>query len=118
MTYLLKFYRTERGDVPSLEHVRSQTKAHRTRIGRALRGLQEIGPLARRPFAGYVGNGIYELRVPFEGLQHRLLYFFHDRTIIVVTSGFLKNIERIPDAELRRAQTRRLDWLAHFGDRS
>lgn len=88
MTYLLKFYRTERGDVPALEYLRSQPKAHRARIGRALRGL-----------------------------QHRLLYFFHARAIIVVTSGFLKNMERLPEVELHRAQVRRRDWLTHFEER-
>lgn len=116
MTYLLKFYRTARDDVPALDYIKAQTKAHRTRIGRGLRALQELGPLARRPQADYIGNDLYELRVPFEGLQHRLLYFFHERAVIVVTSGFLKNTERIPDAELRRAQGRRLDWLRHFGE--
>jgi phage-related protein len=118
VTYLLKFYRTERDDVPALDYIKSQKQAHRTRIGRALRELQEIGHLARRPLVDYVGAGLYELRISFDGLQHRLLYFFHARTIIVVTSGFLKNTERIPAAELRRAQNRRRDWMTNFGDRS
>lgn len=118
MPYALRFYQAASGEEPALDYIRAQIKSHRAKIGRALRYLEETGHLARRPLVDYVGGGLYELRPIVEGHQHRLLYFFHGQTIIVVTSGFLKNMKRIHAAELIRAQDRRHDWISRFGGRS
>ncbi|MBI5597358.1 MAG: type II toxin-antitoxin system RelE/ParE family toxin [Elusimicrobia bacterium] len=61
------------------------------KIGRALQYLEDTGHQAKRPIADYLGNQIYELRIPVDRHQHRLLYFFHGREIIVVAVGILKN---------------------------
>lgn len=111
MVYRLEFYRTARGDEPALEYIRARVKAHRAKIGRALRYLEELGHSARRPMVDYLGDGLYELRIPADGNQHRVLYFFHERTMIVVTSAFLKNEEKVPMEELARARRRRTEWL-------
>ncbi|NNN07114.1 MAG: type II toxin-antitoxin system RelE/ParE family toxin [Elusimicrobia bacterium] len=115
MTFRLEFYRTMRGDEPALDYVRAQKKAHRAKIGRALAVLEELGPSARRPLADYLGDGLYELRIAAEGNQHRMLYFFHGRTLIVVASAFLKNEAAVPREELVRAGRYRVDWLERFG---
>ncbi len=115
MAYQIEFYRSPRGDEPALGYIRAQVKAHRAKIGRALRYLEELGHLARRPMADYLGGGLYELRVAAEGHQHRVLYFFHEKTMIVVTSAFLKKEDAVPPAELRRAGRHRADWIARFG---
>lgn len=109
--YRLEFYRTARGDEPVLEYIRAQIKAHRAVIGRALRYLEELGHTARRPMVDYLGNDLYELRIPVDGHQHRVLYFYHGRTVIVLTSAFLKNEDRVPPNELARAGRRRIEWL-------
>lgn len=114
--FSLEFYAGPSGDEPALDYIRRQAKAHRAKIGRALRYLEEVGPGARRPQADYLGDGIYELRVPIAQHQHRVLYFLHGRAIIVVTSAFLKNEGRVPEAELARARRRRAVWLERFGD--
>ena len=111
MAYRLEFYRTTRGDEPALDYIRAQVKAHKAKIGRALLYLTDLGHLARRPMADYLGNGLYELRIPVDGHQHRLLYFFHERTVIIVTSAILKNEEKVPPKELMRAWRRRADWI-------
>lgn len=115
MTFALEFYRTPDGKEPALEYIRSQVKKHRAKIGRALRYLEEMGHSARRPMVENLGDGIYELRIAIDQHQHRLLYFFHGREIIVVTSGFLKNVDKVPEAELKRAAEFRVDWLKRFG---
>ena len=114
----VEFYRTVTGDEPALEYIRAQVKAHRAKIGRALSYLEEVGHEARRPAADYLGESIYELRIGVDGHQHRLLYFFHGRTLIVVTGGFLKKAERVPTEELVRARRCRLDWIARYGGES
>ena len=115
MPYQMEFYRTVRGDEPALDYIRAQVKTHRAKIGRALRYLEELGHLARRPMADYLGAGLYELRVAAESHQHRMLYFFHGKELIVVTSAFLKKGDAVPPPELARAARYRADWLARFG---
>ena len=111
MVYRLEFYRTARGDEPALEYIRAQVKTHKAKIGFALECLTELGHMARRPLVDYLGSDLYELRVPVEGHQHRLLYFFYERTVVVVTSAFLKNEDKVPPEELARAWRRRAEWL-------
>ncbi len=115
MSWRLEFYRAITGEEPALDYIRAQVKAHRAKIGRALKYLEEAGHLARRPQVEYLGSEIYELRVIVDQHQHRLLYFFHGRAIIVVTSGFLKNMGKVPPAEIARARKYRADWLERFG---
>lgn len=112
MAYRLEFFRTRRGDEPALEYIRAQVKSHKAKISFALECLTELGHLARRPLVDYLGNDLYELRVPIEGHQHRLLYFFYERTLVVVTSAFLKKEDKVAPAELARAWRRRAEWLA------
>ena len=111
MAYCLEFYRTARGDEPVLEYIRAQIKTHRAMIGRALRYLEGLGHTARRPMVDYLGNDLYELRIPVDGRQHRVLYFFYERTVIVLTSAFLKNAEKVRPEELTRARRRRSEWI-------
>lgn len=118
MPFELEFYRTTAGAEPALAYIRAQAKAHRAKIGRALQYLEDVGHEARRPAVDYLGEDIYELRVGMEGHRHRLLYFFHGRTVIVVTSGFLKDTGAVPREELERARRYRRDWLSRFGGAS
>lgn len=113
--FRLEFYRTAGGEEPALEYVRRQVKAHRAKIGRALQYLEDAGHQAKRPLADYLGNQIYELRVPVDRHQHRMLYFFHGRAIIVVAVGLLKNEGRVPPSEILRARKYRADWLKRLG---
>lgn len=115
MAFELEFYRTTTGYEPALDYIRAQVKAHRVKIGRALRYLEEVGHDARRPMVDYLGDSIYELRVGMDGHRHRVLYFFHGPALIVVTSGFLKDTGKVPPSELARARRYRQDWLIRFG---
>ena len=48
MAFRLEFYRTITGTEPALDYIRSQIKGHRSKIGRALQYLEDVGHLARR----------------------------------------------------------------------
>lgn len=118
MAFALEFYRKRSGEEPALEYIRAQIKRHRAKIGRALKYLEDAGQSARRPQVDYLGDDIYELRVPVDQHQHRLLYFFYGRTVIVVTSGFSKTKRKVPLAEMDRARARRADWMTRFGGKT
>ena len=64
----------------------------------ALRGHE-----LRRPAAAYLGEGIYELRVRYDRLQLRMLYFFHGTDTIVISHGFAKSTAAVPRNEIERA---------------
>ena len=77
-------------------------------IGAAARDRARIAP-AR---GGFLRDGIYELRVGLQGLQYRILYFFHGAIAAVVSHGLVK--ERVvPSKEIDRAIERRKRFIAN-----
>jgi len=71
-----------------------------------LERLREVGHELRRPEADFLRDGIYELRVSLQGVQHRILYFFHGTLAAVVSHGLVK--ERVvPPKEIDRAIERK-----------
>lgn len=54
----------------------------------------------------FLRDGIYELRVSLQGVQYRILYFFHGTVAAVVSHGLVK--ERVvPSKEIDRAVERK-----------
>ena len=71
-----------------------------------LERLQQLGHELRRPEADFLRDGIYELRVGLQGINYRMLYFFHGRAAVVVSHGIVK--ERVvPPAEIQLALRRK-----------
>jgi phage-related protein len=57
-------------------------------------------------------DGIYELRVSLQGLQYRMLYFFHGTIAAVVSHRLIK--ERVvPPKEIERAIERKKRFVAN-----
>lgn len=100
------FYKEDDGSVPTLEWLDSlQDKALdkcRVRIER----LQELGHELRRPEADFLRDGIYELRVGLQHVNYRMLYFFHGRTIAVLSHGLVKEAQ-VPSKEIDKAMERK-----------
>jgi phage-related protein len=91
------------GDIPS----KAQDKC-RVRLER----LQALGYELRRPEADFLRDGIYELRVGLQGVNYRMLYFFHRREAVVVSHGIVK--ERIvPPREINLAVKRKAQFAAN-----
>jgi phage-related protein len=67
-----------------------------------LKRLEDLGHELRRPEADYLRDGIYELRASYKGVHFRLLYFFHGRSVVVLTHGVVKERE-VPTKEIDRA---------------
>lgn len=108
----LVFFMDEDGSVPFLEwfdglHARAQDKC-RVRLER----LAQLGHELRRPEADFLRDGIYELRVGFQGINYRMLYFFYGREAVVISHGLAK--ERIvPPKEIDRAIRRKMKFAAN-----
>ena len=67
-----------------------------------LKRLEDLGHELRRPEADYLRDGIYELRASHQGVHYRMLYFFHDRTVVVISHGIVKE-QKVPSREIDRA---------------
>jgi hypothetical protein len=57
--------------------------------------LSAMGHELRRPEADYLRDGIYELRIALQGIQYRILSFFHGKQA-VISHGLIKGSKVAP----------------------
>ena len=93
--------------VPLLDWLDGLQLRARYRCLARLKRLEDCGHELRRPIADYLGAGIYELRAACEGVNYRMLYFFHGRSAAVVSHGFVKQRATVPLAEIQRTVERK-----------
>lgn len=108
--YAIEFYRDEKGRNPAGEYYHALQKSHTDKAAAWFRLLRENGPNLCRPYADMLDSPVRELRPQIAGLQHRFLYVIHGK-IVLITNGFLKNSDRVPNSEIERAKRRYADWL-------
>ena len=109
------FYRETDGDVPMILWLDGLNDRSQNKCFGVISWLAKLGHELRRPHADYVGAGIYELRVKDGRSNHRMLYFFHARSVVVMTHGFMKQQSQIPLLEIRRALGRKKEFEANPG---
>lgn len=110
MEVKLILFRENDGRVPLLELLDRIPEKALVKCLHRLERLKELGHLLRRPEADYLRDGVYELRVRHLKVNYRILYFFHGRTIVVVSHGLTKESE-IParDIDLAIERKRRFE---------
>jgi hypothetical protein len=74
--------------------------------------LEEYGYELRRPQADYLEDRIYELRVNRQGINYRILYFFHEKQAII-SHGFVKQEGKVPEKEINDAKKNKTRFLAN-----
>lgn len=100
------FFREEDGSVPVLDWLDGLTDKAQAKCTARIERLAELGHELRRPEADYLRDGVYELRVGLQGINYRILYFFHGRTAAVLSHGLVKE-RRVPSREIDLAVERR-----------
>jgi len=103
----LLLFREADGSVPLLDWLIDLAPQARLKCYVRLERLKALGHELRRPEAEYLGDGLYELRAACLGVRYRMIYFFHEREVVVVTHGFAKQQSRVPAGEIRLAVRRR-----------
>jgi phage-related protein len=83
-------YQDDDGMVPLREWLLTLQAKARAECLAGLSLLGNHGHELRRPYCENPGEGVYELRVKFHRVNLRMLYFFHERSAVVVTHGFAK----------------------------
>lgn len=100
------FYVEDDGQVPVLDWLEGLSDRARAKCVAKIERLRELGHELRRPEADFLRDGIYELRVGIQGLNYRILYFFHGRAAAVLSHGLAK--ERVvPAREIDSAVKRK-----------
>ena len=77
-----------------------------------LQRLRELGHELRRPEADLLRDGIYELRASLQGVNYRILYFFHGTLAAIVSHGIVK-ARAVPPKEIDRAIERKRRFEAN-----
>jgi phage-related protein len=56
-------------------------------------------------------DGIWEVRVQLGNSIFRILGFFENGNLVLLTNGFIKKTQKTPRGEIKLAQKRRAEWL-------
>ena len=100
------FYRETDGAVPLLDWLDKVPARAKAKCRVRLAHLKELSHELRRPEADYLRDGIYELRIGLQGINYRMLYFFHGNTAAVLSHGLIKK-RAVPLKEIDTAGRRK-----------
>ena len=100
------FYQDDDESVPVLEWLDSLPHKAQDKCFVRISRLAELGHELRRPEADLLRDKIYELRVGLQGINYRILYFFHGRQVAVLAHGIIKERE-VPPKEIDKAIERK-----------
>src|SRR2546426_5926009 len=105
-------FREEDGSIPFLDWFGAIPAKAQDKCRVRLERFHELGHELRRPEADLLRDGIYELRVALQGMNYRMLYFFHGREAVVVSHGIIK--ERVvPPREIDLALKRKAQFAGN-----
>jgi len=107
-------FREDDGTVPVLDWLLKLKPKAQEKCMTRLDRLGALGHELRRPEAEYLRDGIHELRIGFEHVNYRILYFFHGRDAVVVSHGIMKE-RAVPPIEIERAIRRKAMYNADPG---
>lgn len=113
-TWKVIYYKTKNGESPVEEFINSRSLSNQLKIAPIIEYLEEKGVNLPRPYADYLRDGIYGLRVKLSGDETRTLYFFCFETYIVLTHSFIKSTQKVPDSEINKALKIKEDFLNRY----
>lgn len=104
-----RFYRTEAGNEPVREWLKSLPPEVRKDIGSDIQQVQWRWPVGK-PLVDGFGGGLFEVRTDFDGDIYRVLFCLDDVTMVLL-HGFKKKSRRTPkpDLDLARKRQRTLE---------
>lgn len=115
-TIRVVFYQETVGSTPVLEWLDTLPPKAQDKCRVKIERLQDLGHELRRPEADLLRDGIYELRVGLQGINYRILYFFHGKVAAVLAHGLVKDRvvpPRAIDEAIKRKQRYEQDPGAH-----
>ena len=105
------FYAEPDGTCPLLDWLDRLPQKVQDKCMVRIERLEELGHALRRPEADLLRDGIHELRASFQGVQYRILYFFHAGAA-VLAHGIVKELQ-VPIVDIQRAKGRKAAYEAN-----
>jgi phage-related protein len=106
------FFKTEAGNEPAREWLKSLPKTERRTIGEDLLTVQFAWPVGK-PLVDSLGDGIWEVRSRLATRIARTL-FIVTKGDIVVLHGFIKKQQRTPARDLELAKKRKRMYVERY----
>lgn len=104
------FYYKKNGECPVQEYLDSLSPKLRAKTLRTIMLLEEFGTELRLPYSRVIGDGIFELRSIVRNDVTRVLYFFMEGNVAILTNGFTKKTQKTPDNEIEKAKLYRSEY--------
>jgi len=110
------FHKTTDGKCPVMDFINSQSKGVFTKIAWTIRLIQEERIVPVKYFKKLTGTDFYECRIEYEGNIYRLLGFFDEGNLVILTNGFQKKSQKTPRKEIKLCKNRMQEYLQHKGE--
>ncbi len=108
----VEFYRTEDGRCPAQEFLDSLPDKVGQKVVWVLKLIQELEMIPSTYFKKLeAADDIWECRVQLGSNAYRILAFFSEKAVIVLTHGFSKKSQKTPRNEIERAEAYRKDFM-------
>ena len=65
--------------------------------------LLETGDRMPVKFLKFIRDGIYELRMEYNGNIYRLFFIFDEGNVVILFNGFQKKTQKSPESEIEKA---------------
>ena len=109
----IQFYRTESGACPVEEFLDGLNAKQAQKVLWVLRAVRELPQVPKQYFKKLAGSDdLWEVRAEFGGGAFRLLGFWDEGRLIILTNGFAKKTQKTPEREMALAEQRRRDYLS------
>ena len=95
-------YRKANGRAPLINWLKRQNQRVQNKATELIALLEKEGYKLSMPHAKPLRNGIRELRVIVQRVQHRILYSFVGASVVLLTHGITKT-DKVPDKEIDKA---------------
>ena len=106
------FYRAVSGKSPVETHLDSLTDVQATKIAWVLKLIQELDQIPSKYFKKLTNtNDIWEVKIDVGANTFRLLGFFDEEELFILTNSFQKKTQKTPIKEIRLAEKRKEDLL-------
>ena len=108
----VNFYRTASGRCPVEEFLDFLSGKQVQKVLWVLRLIEELNKVPKQYFKKLVGTeDIWEVRIQRGSYIFRLLCFFEEPKVLILTNGFVKKTQKTPQQEIALAEQRKRDYL-------
>jgi phage-related protein len=109
----IKFYENPSGRCPVEDYLDSLSGKQVQKVVWVLQIIEELDVVPTKYFKKLVNtDDIWEVRVQLGNNIFRLLGFFEDEQVVILTHGFTKKDQKIPKNEIELAEQRKREYLS------